>query len=236
MIQPLSSSHLHHGDSQPGSPVLEWEEVEAPAPSPMVLEIPTKQRNAALFLGLHRSALSKAGCPQECRLELFSEFILKSAIVYTKGNPQMPVCHKRWRCSRRDFFSSALPLTRMTTGYPSLRPLKHPMLQIVYLSGPQAFRCPVTEVGEENIRFTLSYLLLFFHTGSHVAQAGLELIIKRRMTLNFWSSCPCFLNARVPPCLVFAVLGDRIRSLMHTRQALQLPHPPAPSPDLYSER
>jgi hypothetical protein len=31
--------------------------------------------------------------------------------------------------------------------------------------------------------------ILFFKTGSHVVQAGLELVTQPRMALNFWSSC-----------------------------------------------
>lgn len=35
------------------------------------------------------------------------------------------------------------------------------------------------------------------HLGSHVAQAGLELYMQLRTTLDFWSSCFCLLSARI---------------------------------------
>lgn len=53
--------------------------------------------------------------------------------------------------------------------------------------------------------FLFCFVLFFFwfgsfETGSHIALAGLKLIIKSRMTLNFWSSCFYLLSVGIIAC------------------------------------
>lgn len=54
-----------------------------------------------------------------------------------------------------------------------------------------------------------SYIVTWFETSSHASQAGLELVMWTRMTLNSWPSC-VFTNAGiagVTPCPIYALLG-----------------------------
>lgn len=51
------------------------------------------------------------------------------------------------------------------------------------------FKCIYRVVGH-------NYIVIWFETASHASQAGLELVVWTRMTLNSWSSC-VFTNAGV---------------------------------------
>lgn len=54
-----------------------------------------------------------------------------------------------------------------------------------------------------------SYIVTWFEMASHASQAGLELVMWTRMTLNSWPSC-VFTNAGiagVTPCPIYALLG-----------------------------
>lgn len=81
-----------------------------------------------------------------------------------------------------------------------------PHMAIKYTQNKANFKKCLTAYTGWSVTVTL---LLGFETSSQASQAGLELVMWTRMTLNSWPSC-VFTNAGmagVTPCPIYALLG-----------------------------
>lgn len=138
-----------------------------------------------MFWGLHRSTLSKAGCPQECRLELFSEFIPEVSYCLHQGKSPDACVSQMLKVHQAGLFYITLCASGQDdNGYSCLAPLSILYFEWAALVAFKPPDVPVTEVCEENIKVQSVHFFLLFWTGTHGSQIGLELTMQPRMALN----------------------------------------------------
>lgn len=142
MIQPLSSSHLHHGNSQPGSPVLEWEEVELLGPG--VGNSHWAEHECGRVQGAAQKYVVKGRMSPGMQVELFSEFIPKVSYCLHQGKSPDASVLKMLKVHQAGllFYLTLCPSGQDDNGLSPPHPLKSPVLWMGCISGFQASRCP----------------------------------------------------------------------------------------------